>query len=310
MNESQKNVNSYPLYNLNDFPCGAFVTNAAREIIYCNNYFLTELAWQPDALIGKSADIIFTVASKMFYQTYLIPTLLHETTCEEMQLTMINGKGDRIPITVNVKTDNNGFIYWSFFNASKRDKLYEELIQARETLEEQTKQLTLLASTDELTTLLNRREMKIRSILAIELAVRSQYSIALLQLDIDYFKKINDNFGHPEGDRVLKELGQVLKEFARKTDLLSRFGGEEFLILLPNINQQDTLLVCQRLHQLIATIKVGDSTIKVSIGATISIPESNFKTLYTEVDSALYKAKKSGRNRTELYNRNQKKTNI
>jgi len=306
MDELQKNVNSCPLYSLNDFPCGAFVTNAAREIIYCNDYFLIELAWQPDALIGKSADIIFTVASKMFYQTYLIPTLLHETTCEEMQLTMINGKGDRIPITVNVKTDNNGFIYWSFFNASKRDKLYEELIQARETLEEQTKQLTLLASTDELTTLLNRREMKMRSILAIELAARSQYSIALIQLDIDYFKKINDNFGHPEGDRVLKELGLVLKEFARKTDLVSRFGGEEFLILLPNINQQDALLVCQRLHQLIATIKVGDAYIKVSIGVTISIPESNFITLYTEVDRALYKAKESGRDRTELYNRNQK----
>ena len=98
MNELQNGANLCPTYSLNDFPCGAFVTNAARVIIYCNDYFSTELAWQPDALIGKSADVIFTIASKMFYQTYLIPTLLHETTCEEMQLTMIDGKGVRIPI--------------------------------------------------------------------------------------------------------------------------------------------------------------------------------------------------------------------
>lgn len=290
-------------YTLNDLPNGVFITNASKIIVYCNDYFSTELGWEPDALIGKSADIIFTLASKVFYQTYLIPTLLHEKICEEMQLTMINGKGIRIPITVNVKTDNAGLIYWSFFNASKRDKLYEELIQARETLEQQAEQLKLLASTDELTTLLNRREMKYRSILAIELAARSHHSVALIQLDIDHFKKINDVYGHPEGDRVLKELGIRLKEFARKTDLVSRFGGEEFLILLNDTNKQDAILFCQRLHQLIGEVKAGEYYIKASIGLTISNPESIFKTLYAEVDNALYKAKESGRNKTELYNR-------
>ena len=62
-------------YTLNDSPNGVFITNALRVIIYCNAYFSTELEWEPDALIGKSADIIFTLASKVFYQTYLIPTL-------------------------------------------------------------------------------------------------------------------------------------------------------------------------------------------------------------------------------------------
>ena len=289
------------LYTLNDFPNGVFITNASRIIIYCNSYFSTELEWEPEVLIGKSADIIFTLASKIFYQTYLIPTLLHENTCEEMQLTMINGKGARISITVNAKSDSTGLIYWSFFNASKRDKLYEELIQTREKLEQQTEQLKLLASTDELTSLLNRREMKQRSILAIELAASSHYPIALIQLDIDHFKKINDAYGHLEGDRVLQELGLRLKEFARKKDLVSRFGGEEFLILLPDTNKADAILFCQRLHQLISEVEVGDSYIKGSIGLTISTAESTFKMLYTEVDSALYKAKKSGRNKTELY---------
>ncbi|WP_166739368.1 GGDEF domain-containing protein [Psychromonas algicola] len=304
--KQQQAISASPMtaYTLNDFPNGVFITDESRMIIYCNDYFSTELEWELDALIGKSADIIFTLASKVFYQTYLVPTLLHENTCEEMQLTMINGKGVRIPITVNVKSDNNGLIYWSFFNASKRDKLYEELIQARETLEQQAEQLKLLASTDELTTLLNRREMKHRSSLAIELAARSHHSVALLQLDIDHFKKVNDAYGHPEGDRVLKELGMQLKKLARKTDLVSRFGGEEFLILLPDSNKQDAILFCERLHHLMKEIKIGSDHIQASIGLTISSSESTFKTLYSEVDNALYKAKESGRNRTELYNSN------
>tara|TARA_R110001583_G_scaffold69129_2_gene196168 strand:+ start:7269 stop:8186 length:918 start_codon:yes stop_codon:yes gene_type:complete len=288
-------------YAMDDFPCGTFITDAARVIVYCNSYFSSALKWQHDALIGKSADIIFTPASKVFYQTYLIPTLLHERTCEEMQLTIFDGQGQRIPITVNVQIDDSGFIYWSFFNASKRDKLYEELIQARETLEEQAEQLKLLVSTDELTQLLNRREMKHRAILAIKQAIRSHYTIALIQLDIDYFKKINDSFGHSEGDRVLQHLGLELKEFARKTDLVSRFGGEEFLILLVDITQQDTLLFCQRLHQLIAKIKIGNSHVKVSIGVTMNTADSTFQSLYDEADKALYSAKHLGRDRTVLY---------
>ena len=93
MKDKQINTASPILtYTLNSFPNGVFITNASKESVYCNDYFSTELGWEPDALIGKSADIIFTLASKVFYQTYLIPTLLHEKICEEMQLTMINGK--------------------------------------------------------------------------------------------------------------------------------------------------------------------------------------------------------------------------
>jgi predicted signal transduction protein with EAL and GGDEF domain len=221
-NNSQGNVLSYSPDN---FPCGAFVTNSSRVITYVNSYFSSELFWKPGELIGKNADVIFTQSSKIFFQSYLIPTLLHEKTCEEMQLIIFNANGVRIPITVNAHISDDGCIYWSFFNASKRDQLYEELIKTRETLEEQAEQLKLLASTDELTELLNRREMKKRSIIVLEQAARSHQSVGLLMLDIDYFKKINDTLGHLEGDRVLKELGHELKVFCRKTDLVSRIGG-------------------------------------------------------------------------------------
>jgi diguanylate cyclase (GGDEF)-like protein len=288
-------------YSLNNFPCGALVTNSARVITYINSYFTNQLLWQPNDLIGKSVDVLFTQSSRIFYQSYLIPTLLHEKVCEEMQLIIFHTDGRRIPITVNARLSADGCIYWSFFNAAKRDELYEELIKIRETLEIQAEKLKVLASMDELTGLLNRREMKYRSSLMLERAARYHYSVSLLMLDVDHFKKINDTMGHIEGDRVLKKLGQLLKEFGRKTDLISRFGGEEFLIMLPDTNKSDTLLLCSRLHKLIAEIKTGDSSLTVSIGVSISHEKISFIDLFTQADNAVYKAKARGRNRTEFY---------
>jgi len=301
MVKNNKSLNNVVNYSPDNFPCGAFVTNASRVITYANSYFTTELLWKPGELIGKNADVIFTQSSKIFFQSYLIPTLLHEKTCEEMQLIIFNAEGVRIPITVNAHISNDDCIYWSFFNATKRDQLYEELIKTRETLEEQAEQLKLLASTDELTELLNRREMKNRSILMLEQAKRSHQTVGLLMLDIDYFKKINDIFGHLEGDRVLKELGQELKGFCRKTDLVARFGGEEFLIMLPDTNKADTLLFCERLHEIIAQIKVDNNPLQVSIGVSICDDKISFTDFYAQADNAVYKAKELGRNRTEIY---------
>lgn len=301
MTSNKNNLAHSRDYSPDHFPCGILVTDASRIITYVNNYFLTELLWEPETLLGKSTDDIFTRSSVIFCQSYLIPTLLHENKCEEMQLIIFNGKRERIPITVNAKSASNGAIYWSFFTAVKRDKLYDELIKARESLEEQAQKLALLASTDELTGLLNRREMKHRSALALEQAARFGHPVALVMLDIDYFKKINDTFGHLEGDKVLKELGDLLKSSGRQTDLVSRFGGEEFIFLLPEINEQDALFFCQRLHKLTAQVLVGGIPLAASIGVSVHEGKISFKDMYTQVDTALYQAKNLGRNRTEIY---------
>ena len=231
----------------------------------------------------------------------MFPTLLHEKQCQEMQLIMLSAQGERMAVTVNAQLDEKGYIYWSFFNATQRDKLYDELIKTREKLESQTERLQSLASTDELTNLLNRREMNCRSVLLLEQAMRSKQSVALLIIDIDNFKVVNDTFGHLEGDRVLKELGQRLKHFGRQTDLISRYGGEEFLIMVPDTNKADTLSFCQRLHLLIAEIKVGNRPVTASIGASLSTAKTTFTDLFAQADNAVYEAKERGKNRTQLY---------
>lgn len=283
------------------FQSGAMVTDSNRKIIYANAYFSSELAWPLDKLIGKNSDDLFTHSSKIFCESYLMPLLIHEGKCEEMQLAVLNGNGERIPILINAKMDEDGNIYWSFFNASKRDKLYEEILNARNELEAQAKILKSMSSTDELTGLINRRALNERAPILIKQAKLYQNTLTVLIMDIDLFKKINDTYGHPEGDRVLRELGQHLGKFGRQTDLIARYGGEEFVLLLPKTNTTEALAITQRLHQLVSQIKVDNTEVTVSIGGTFSNGDQDFHQLTKQADEALYQAKNQGRNRTIFY---------
>jgi diguanylate cyclase (GGDEF)-like protein len=283
------------------FQSGALITDKSREIVYANAYFSDELNWKIETLLGKSSDDLFTHSSKIFFESYLMPLLIHEKKCEEIQLALLDGNNNRISIIVSAKMDEQGHIYWSFFNASKRDKLYEELIVTRKELEAQAEVLKSMASTDELTGLMNRRELNLRAPELINQSKRYAHNIALIMIDIDHFKKVNDTFGHIEGDRVLKSLGHRLQNFGRQTDLIARFGGEEFIMLLPDIEINDAYLFAERLHKLVSEVEVNNTPITVSIGITISDGSQNLHRLSQQADVALYIAKNNGRNRTELY---------
>lgn len=283
------------------FQSGALITDKNRTVVYANEYFSDELNWKTETLIGKSSDDLFTYSSKIFRESYLMPLLLHEKKCEEMQLTLFDGNGERIPVIINAKMDEQGNIFWSFFNATKRDQLYEELIEARKELEAQAKILISMASTDELTGLMNRREFNLRAPELINQAKRYSHTIALLMIDIDYFKKINDSYGHLEGDRVLEKIGQHLQKFGRQTDLIARFGGEEFIMLLPDTDASDASLLAERLHKLVSETQIKHTPVTVSIGIMMSNGSQDLHQLTKQADIALYKAKNNGRNRTEFY---------
>lgn len=283
------------------FQCGALITDKNRKIVYANAYFSEELNWQVEKLLDKSLDDLFSYSSKIFIESYLMPLLLHEKKCDEIQLALLDGKNSRIPIVVSAKMDEQGYIYWSFFNATNRDKLYQELIDTRKQLEVQAKILRSMSSTDDLTGLMNRREINLRAPELLNQAKRYMHTIALLMIDIDHFKQINDSFGHLEGDRVLRELGLRLKAFGRVTDLIARFGGEEFIMLLPDTDASDAHLFAVRLHKLISEIEVSNTPITISIGITMSDGSQSLDELTKQADSALYKAKNTGRNRTEFH---------
>jgi diguanylate cyclase (GGDEF)-like protein len=169
---------------------------------------------------------------------------------------------------------------------------------------------------DYLTNALSRQETLERAELEIQRSIRSHRPIALLSLDIDHFKNINDQWGHNVGDEVLKGLVRFIKAKIREVDFVGRVGGEEFLILLPETNEIEAMQVAERLrvglshfvccHHLNHEIKL-----TVSIGVAMIVLDKKtgnytdlLQTYMNQADEAMYAAKKSGRNQCHLFKPN------
>jgi diguanylate cyclase (GGDEF)-like protein len=160
----------------------------------------------------------------------------------------------------------------------------------------QRQKLESLAIQDPLTGARNRRAMNDDLQTAVARHRRHQQPQALLVMDLDHFKLINDRFGHPAGDQVLVDFVALAKRCSRGTDLLYRFGGEEFLMLLPDTDAHGLRQVAQQLHQRIRRQLVGPGgTVTVSIGGTLLRPDEHWNSWLQRADTCLYQAKDSGR---------------
>lgn len=163
--------------------------------------------------------------------------------------------------------------------------------------------LAELAHTDSLTGLSNRRHFIDRADAEIARARRYNEPLSLFMIDIDHFKLINDSRGHQTGDLVLQKMATLCRETLREVDLVSRIGGEEFAVLLPETTLEDALLLAERLRQHIAESKLVlehglPLQISISVGVTaLENNECNLDTLLSQADTALYAAKNAGRNR-------------
>ncbi len=166
--------------------------------------------------------------------------------------------------------------------------------------------MEVMATTDPLTRIPNIRYFA--KWLDTELARSMRYGndLALIMLDIDHFKKINDTYGHPQGDTVLREMADVFKDDLRKIDVVARYGGEEFIIALPQTDCVGALIVAQRLREKVEKHQfkgfTNPVTITISLGLCClvdsDVPEP--KNMIDEADQALYRAKRAGRNRVEI----------
>ena len=163
-------------------------------------------------------------------------------------------------------------------------------------------ELLRAASVDGLTDTLNRQSFEKRAAEMIALFARRQEPVSCLLLDIDDFKQVNDVHGHVAGDEVLRQFAATIKGLLRNYDLLGRYGGEEFAILLPGADSGQAMEIAERVREAVESMRVGDNELlrcTVSIGVSTMIPGMETKTehFYRLSDKALYIAKDSGKNR-------------
>jgi diguanylate cyclase (GGDEF)-like protein len=189
------------------------------------------------------------------------------------------------------------------------NRALEDKVQARtKELEQVNSKLRKLSVTDALTGLKNRRYFDETLNKEFKRANRNHQQLSLLIADIDHFKQFNDTYGHDIGDEVLSEVAKVMEaKIMRETDLLARFGGEEFAILLPSTDEEGAYHVAENVRHAVESygfyVESRRVPITISIGiATVeSASSQDTKSLFKQADSALYTAKRNGRNRTSRY---------
>ncbi|MCU7833565.1 MAG: GGDEF domain-containing protein, partial [gamma proteobacterium symbiont of Lucinoma myriamae] len=125
--------------------------------------------------------------------------------------------------------------------------------------------------------------------------------LSLLVIDIDHFKHINDTYGHTKGDDILKELAQLITNAFRSEDLIIRYGGEEFVIIMADSSEKNALKKADALRAKVENNYIKGIKITISVGVASTIKNSNFKTLFNQADKALYHAKENGRNQIITY---------
>jgi diguanylate cyclase (GGDEF)-like protein len=189
-------------------------------------------------------------------------------------------------------------------NASLEQKVKERTVE----LQRANLELSRLAAIDGLTQIANRRRFDEYLAAEWQRHTREQLPLALLMIDIDYFKNYNDHYGHQGGDECLIQVAQAISRAPqRPTDLVARYGGEEFAVILPNTNTAGALVVAEAIQDAIAILAIPHAwsavnhyvTLSIGISSQIPSPETNPEQLIAKADEALYAAKDRGRDRVE-----------
>ena len=229
-------------------------------------------------LVGHTLFVIFNALAVLFYKGLIEPGYLAS-----------HGTGLGIMLEALMLA----------FIISHRIKILEDIRASQEELKEQ-------ASTDPLTRLHNRRYFSTEAEFLLALCREQKRPMAVMIADIDHFKRVNDTWGHPVGDRVIVRIAQTLKSCCRSRDLLARFGGEEFVILLPDADLQQAALCAERIRATVATtaFQMGDGDaahLSLSIGvALVDVEHDSIQSALDRADQALYTAKQDGRNRVAI----------
>jgi diguanylate cyclase (GGDEF)-like protein/PAS domain S-box-containing protein len=295
--EQDENFYKRILENLFD---GVYFVDRRRRITYWNKGAERISGFKPGEVLGRSC------ADNLLMHVDNAGTVLCSSGCplratmqdgevREVEVFLHHAEGHRVPVVVRATPmrDEQGEIVGAVETFSDNSNMIEAL--------KRVDQLNQEAHQDPLTGIGNRRyiEMKIKTSLA---EFNQNYQpFGLLMLDIDRFKRVNDKFGHDVGDQVLKMIASTIEKNIRTTDHIGRWGGEEFLVLVHNLDLNHLHWISDKLRALVASSYLPVSgklvQVTVSVGATLVKPADTLATLVKRADRLLYRSKAEGRDR-------------
>ncbi|MFA9275037.1 MAG: diguanylate cyclase [Candidatus Aquirickettsiella gammari] len=277
------------------------------EILEVNPSFVEQTGLSRASVIGKTSRQAYGVENAPFLQRYVSvaeggAAIQFEERFEQLGrdflIHVFSPKSEHFATVFEDITERKNLQEMQSANIQKLEIQYQEILKLQE-------QLMLQALRDPLTGLYNRRYMDEALSKEFARAKRENYSLSLIMLDLDFFKRVNDTYGHSVGDQVLVGLATHLKAHARESDIVCRYGGEEFLIAMPRMTSEQAFKKIDSLRQIIAQTPVmyGGIPIPVTISAGVaSFPEhgDDVDALLKLADNAMYQSKHDGRNRVSL----------
>ena len=280
-------------------PDPAAIYDIEGRVSYINPAFEQRFGWTFEEVVGKRIDF---VPKENWPETKdAIEKMLSGKKIHSFETRRLNKKGKILDVQIssslflNRDGESEGSIV-TLRDITARKQAEKELVKAK-------KDLLLLSRTDSLTGTLNRRAILSQIEIELSRVRREKKKFSLSLLDIDHFKKINDSHGHIVGDHVLREVVGRISSVIRTYDSLGRFGGEEFLIIIPGANEVGAYALCERIRSVVGNKDITSNglSIRVTIsqGVLTCDGNANVDDLVARADKAMYQAKKNGRNRVE-----------
>lgn len=288
---------------------GLIVVDKDSHVVMANRAFQQATGLPFVQLVGKSAsELPFRVKGDHNAELPWFKTLKTGESIRGKILEMVNSEGSQTfsvsctPVTAENGSRRGAMI--SLENVTELENQREKLGQMVESLQksgakivEQNRELEILATRDALTGCLNRRSYFDHFDKAWADATTHGHALSAMMVDIDHFKAVNDNHGHAMGDTALKEVGRVLQETARDTDIVSRYGGEEFSLVMPFTTLDEAAQLAEQIRVAISQLEFPNLSITTSLGVSSLCQEpTDTQEMLEQADKCLYFAKRNGRN--------------
>ena len=285
---------------LDDLDDGVYFVNLQREIIYWNKGAERITGYAKDEVIGSHCwdNILMHVdelGNQLCREGCPLLNVISTGKAAKAEIYLSHKNGHRVPVLVRATPFINGKS--KIVGAVEIFSDNTEKIMSLHLVEDLQRKVLL----DPLTNTANRRYVEMNLQAKYDEMVRYGWLFGVIMMDIDHFKDVNDSYGHLSGDEALKMIAQTLLQSSRSTDLVGRWGGEEFIAVITNTNRQSVHIIAERYRMLVeqSRLPLGETALRLTIsaGATLADPGEDLEAIIKRADMLLYESKAAGRNR-------------